>query len=159
LSEIVNPAETAKRVGERAWRDLLHRVHTVAHQQLSLAGAQELDTAETTGLLAIFDNQENAIATAFEIKSSFEKYRLKVRVLVHSSATALTIPKARALAAVLKIRVFSGDTDSEVLFSSLDQHAIAHERMTMTATRQLDLKELESPVYVSTLNVSAESSF
>ena len=79
MTDIVGSTETAVRLGDRAWRDLLEGHHAVVRGELRRFHGREIDTAGD-GFLATFDGPARAIRCAAAIVARVRALGVEVRI-------------------------------------------------------------------------------
>jgi pimeloyl-ACP methyl ester carboxylesterase len=83
VTDIVASTERAAKLGDRAWRDLLDRHHTIVREQLERFRGEEVDTAGD-GFLATFDGPGRAIRAALAIRDRLLEGGIEVRCGLHT---------------------------------------------------------------------------
>jgi pimeloyl-ACP methyl ester carboxylesterase len=79
FTDIVDSTVKAVELGDSAWRELLHRHHTVVRYQLARYRGVEMDSAGD-GMFATFDGPARAIRCACSIVAAMRELGLEVRV-------------------------------------------------------------------------------
>src|SRR5205807_9577996 len=83
FTDIVGSTERAAKLGDAAWRDLLHRHHVIIRRELGVFRGRELKTLGD-GFLASFDGPARAIRCACAITEALKEIDLEIRVGVHT---------------------------------------------------------------------------
>lgn len=109
LTDIVGATETAARLGDRAWRDLLEAHHRAVRAEIDRFGGREVDTAGD-GFLATFDGPARAIRCASAITQGLRSLGLDVRVGLHTG-------KCELIAFQKKARGEVSDLDPDGLYT------------------------------------------
>jgi class 3 adenylate cyclase len=117
LTDIVGATETAARLGDRAWRDLLEAHHRTVRAELARFGGREVDTVGD-GFLATFDGPARAIRCASAITQNLRSLKLDIRVGLHSGECELIAGKVGGIAVHIAARVAAQASSGEVLVSS-----------------------------------------
>ncbi len=117
LTDIVGATETAARIGDRAWRDLLEAHHRAVRAELGRFGGREVDTAGD-GFLATFDGPARAIRCASAIAQGIRLLGLDVRVGLHTGECELIAGKVGGIAVHIAARVTAQAGPGEVLATS-----------------------------------------
>jgi class 3 adenylate cyclase len=94
---VVGSTEQAKKLGDRRWRELLERHHTLVRQQLDRFKGREIDTAGD-GFFAAFDGPARAIRCGYAIESGLRGLGLEVGAGVHTGECELFGEKVAGLA-------------------------------------------------------------
>lgn len=114
LTDIVGATETAARLGDRAWRDLLEAHHRTVRAEIDRFGGREVDTAGD-GFLATFDGPARAIRCASAITQGVRSLGLDVRVGLHTGECELIAGKVGGIAVHIGARVAAQARPGEVL--------------------------------------------
>src|SRR5918992_800000 len=112
--DIVGSTELAKRLGDRAWRDLLSEFYRTVRRHLRRTGGRELDTAGD-GLLAAFDAPGPAIDCALAVRRDVADLDIQVRSGLHVGEVNRLGPKLGGIAVHIGARVAALAQPGEVL--------------------------------------------
>jgi pimeloyl-ACP methyl ester carboxylesterase len=88
FTDIVGSTERATELGDRRWRDLLHRHRAAVRRELTRFRGREIDTAGD-GFLATFDGPARAIQCACSIRDAVDALGVEVRNGVHTGECEL----------------------------------------------------------------------
>jgi pimeloyl-ACP methyl ester carboxylesterase len=124
FTDLVGSTEQAKKLGDRRWRELLERHHTLVRQQLDRFNGREMDTAGD-GFLATFDGPARAIRCGYAIESGLRGLGLEVRAGVHTGECELFAEKVAGLAVHTGARIASQARPGEVLVSRTVKDLVA----------------------------------
>jgi pimeloyl-ACP methyl ester carboxylesterase len=124
FTDLVGSTEQAKKLGDRRWRELLERHHTLVRQQLTRFDGREIDTAGD-GFLATFDGPARAIRCGYAIESGLRGLGLEVRAGVHTGECELFAEKVAGLAVHTGARIASQARPGEVLVSRTVKDLVA----------------------------------
>ena len=124
FTDIVGSTDRAARIGDRNWRDLLSRHHTVVRRELSRYRGHERDTAGD-GFFATFDGPARAIGAARAIIDGVRTLGLEARVGIHVGECEPHDDKITGLAVTIGSRVASKANASEVLVSQTVRDLVA----------------------------------
>jgi pimeloyl-ACP methyl ester carboxylesterase len=124
FTDLVGSTEQAKKLGDRRWRELLERHHTLVRQQLTRFDGREIDTAGD-GFLATFDGPARAIRCGYAIESGLRGLGLEVRVGVHTGECELFAEKVAGHAVHTGARIASQARPGEVLVSRTVKDLVA----------------------------------
>src|SRR5918996_1134666 len=83
FTDIVGSTETAARLGDTAWRDLLRRHHAAVRRELARFNGREVDTAGD-GFFATFDGPARAVRAAIAIRDALRPLDIDVRAGIHT---------------------------------------------------------------------------
>jgi class 3 adenylate cyclase len=124
FTDIVGSTEQATKLGDRRWRELLERHHSLVRQQLERYHGREVDTAGD-GFLATFDGPARAIRCASAIENGVSALGLQIRAGVHTGECELFGDKVAGLAVHTGARVASLAGPGEVLVSQTVKDLVA----------------------------------
>jgi pimeloyl-ACP methyl ester carboxylesterase len=124
FTDMVGSTETAARIGDRAWRELV-----VAHDQrvrtlLGRYRGREVDRAGD-GFFALFDGPARAVRCALAIGDALEPLGVTVRAGVHTGEVELDGAGVRGIAVNIGARVAASAGTGEVLVSSTVKYLVA----------------------------------
>jgi class 3 adenylate cyclase len=139
FTDIVGSTDHATRVGDRAWRDLLERHHTIVRRELSHYRGHERDTAGD-GFFATFDGPARAIRAAQAINNGVRTLGLEARIGIHVGECEIHDDKLAGLAVVIGARVAANANASEVLVSQTVRDLVAGSGIELTDRGAHELK-------------------
>jgi pimeloyl-ACP methyl ester carboxylesterase len=114
--DIVGSTELAARLGDRAWKELLERHHSLVRKELARFRGREVDTAGD-GFLSMFDGPARAVRCACSIRDSLRQLGIDIRVGLHTGEVELAGDQIRGIAVHIGARVAAAAHPSEVLVS------------------------------------------
>jgi class 3 adenylate cyclase len=116
FTDIVSSTETAARLGDRKWRDLLDdHDHLVADEVARLRGRLVKSTGD--GALATFDGPARAVRCAQSISDSVRRLGVEIRAGVHTGEVELRGEDVGGIGVHIGARVASVAAASQVLVS------------------------------------------
>ncbi|MGH2446550.1 MAG: alpha/beta fold hydrolase [Candidatus Limnocylindria bacterium] len=124
FTDIVGSTETAARLGDAGWRDLLGRHHALVRRELARFQGVELDTAGD-GFFATFDGPARAVQAAVAIGPALRDLGVEVRAGVHTGECELHDGKVVGIAVSIGARISSLAVAGEVLVSSTVKDLVA----------------------------------
>lgn len=124
FTDIVSSTERAAELGDRGWRDLLAKHHTLVRRELARYRGEERDTAGD-GFFATFDGPARAIRCAQAINEGVRELGLEVRAGIHAGECELHDGKVAGIAVAVGARVAAAAAASEVLVSSTVKDLVA----------------------------------
>jgi class 3 adenylate cyclase/broad specificity phosphatase PhoE len=124
FTDIVRSTERAAELGDRAWRKLLERHHSLVRRELTRFRGEERDTAGD-GFFATFDGPARAIRCAQALVDGVRDLGLEVRAGVHTGECELHDGKVAGLAVSIGARVAASAGPSEVLVSQTVKDLVA----------------------------------
>ncbi|HEY8724318.1 MAG TPA: adenylate/guanylate cyclase domain-containing protein [Gaiellaceae bacterium] len=139
FTDIVGSTDHAARIGDRAWRDLLERHHTIVRRELSRYRGHERDTAGD-GFFATFDGPARAIRAGQAIITGVRALGLEARIGIHVGECELHDDKLAGLAVVIGSRVAANADASEVLVSQTVRDLVAGSGIELTDRGAHELK-------------------
>jgi class 3 adenylate cyclase len=116
FTDIVASTETAARVGDTAWHDLIDRHDAIVRRELERFRGREIDTAGD-GFLAAFDGPARAIKCAMAIRDAVRTLGIQVRAGVHTGEAERRGSNLAGIAVNTGARVADKAGPSEVLVS------------------------------------------
>jgi class 3 adenylate cyclase/alpha-beta hydrolase superfamily lysophospholipase len=117
FTDIVGSTETAARLGDRRWRDLLERHDATVRHELAVHRGNEVKTMGD-GFLATFDGPARAIRCAAAIHAGLRRSGVEVRSGIHSGEVELIGEDVGGMAVNIGARVGALAGPGEVLVSS-----------------------------------------
>jgi class 3 adenylate cyclase/pimeloyl-ACP methyl ester carboxylesterase len=124
FTDIVGSTETAARLGDAAWRDLLGRHHALVRRELARFDGRELDTAGD-GFFASFDGPARAVQAATAIRDAVRALGIEVRAGIHTGECEVHDGKVTGIAVSIGARISSLAASGEVLVSSTVKDLVA----------------------------------
>jgi pimeloyl-ACP methyl ester carboxylesterase len=124
FTDIVGSTERAAELGDRRWKELLHRHNTLVRNELGRFRGRELSTAGDS-FLASFDGPARAIACAASIRDQVRRLGLEIRAGLHTGELELDGSEIRGIAVHTGARVAAKAGPGEVLASSTVRDLVA----------------------------------
>ena len=124
FTDIVDASRKAAELGDRAWRELLERHHSLVRQRLTRFRGVEVDTAGD-GFLASFDGPARAISCASAIVEAVRELGIEVRAGLHTGECERMDGKVAGIAVHTGARVASLAGAGEVIVSSTVKDLVA----------------------------------
>jgi class 3 adenylate cyclase len=139
FTDIVGSTQRAAELGDRSWRELLERHHTLVRRQLSRYRGDEKDTAGD-GFFATFDGPARAIRCAAAVADGVRGLDLEIRAGVHTGECEVHEGKVAGLAVVIGARVAALAGAGEVLVSQTVRDLVAGAGIEFEARGEHELK-------------------
>jgi class 3 adenylate cyclase len=117
FTDIVGSTETAARLGDRRWRDLLESHDAAVRHELAAHRGREVKTMGD-GFLAVFDGPARAIRCAVSIRDHVRRIGIGLRAGIHTGEVELIDDDVGGMAVNIGARVGALGSDGEVLVSS-----------------------------------------
>ena len=139
FTDIVGSTSTSAELGDRRWRDLLHRHHAVIRALLARYRGNEVDTAGD-GFFATFDGPARGIRCARAIVDAVRPLGLQIRAGLHTGEVETIDDKVGGLAVTIGARVGATAGPSEVLVSQTVKDLVAGSGVTFEDRGEHELK-------------------
>ncbi|MEO6294310.1 MAG: adenylate/guanylate cyclase domain-containing protein [Candidatus Limnocylindria bacterium] len=139
FTDIVASTETAARLGDAAWRELLGRHHALVRRELARFQGRELDTAGD-GFFASFDGPARAVHAATAVRDAVRGLGIEVRAGVHTGECEIHEGKVAGIAVSIGARISSLADAGEVLVSSTVKDLVAGSELTFEDRGEHTLK-------------------
>ena len=139
FTDIVGSTEKAVELGDRAWRELLQRHHSLIRRELVRHRGAELDVAGD-GFFARFDGPARAVRCARAITDGVRDLGLEVRAGLHTGECELIDGKVGGIAVHIGARVAKEAQPGEVLVSSTVRDLVAGSGLRFRERGSVELK-------------------
>lgn len=139
FTDVVESTDTAVELGDRRWRETVHRHNTVVRSCLSQWRGTEVDTAGD-GFFATFDAPAHAIRCAQQIVASVRSIGLEVRCGIHTGEVERFEHGVIGVAVNIGARIAELAGPSEVLVSRTVRDLVAGTGLDLTSRGIHDLK-------------------
>jgi class 3 adenylate cyclase len=139
FTDIVGSTERAATVGDRAWRELLDRHHSLVRRELARFRGEEKDTAGD-GFFATFDGPARAIRCAQSVVGGMRELGLEVRAGVHTGECEVHDGKVAGIAVSIGARVAAQAGPGEVLVSHTVKDLVAGSGLAFGERGEHELK-------------------
>jgi class 3 adenylate cyclase/pimeloyl-ACP methyl ester carboxylesterase len=124
FTDIVGSTDTAARMGDRDWRDLLERHHRILRVSIQRLGGREVHTAGD-GFLATFDSPRRAIECALAAEEAVRAIGVEIRAGVHTGEIELSQGDVQGIAVHIGARISALAGAGEVFVSSTVKDLVA----------------------------------
>jgi class 3 adenylate cyclase len=124
FTDIVAATEHAERLGDKAWKDLLDRHHSLVRQELARFRGKEIDTAGD-GFFATFDGPARGVRCALAIRDAVRLLGIEIRAGLHTGECELMGEKVGGIAVHIGARVMGCSRAGEVLVSRTVKDLVA----------------------------------
>jgi class 3 adenylate cyclase len=139
FTDIVGSTETAARLGDRRWRDLLERHDATVRRELALHRGHEVKTMGD-GFLATFDGPARAIRCATAIHEELGRSGVEIRSGIHSGEVEVIGGDVGGMAVNIGARVGALAAPGEVLVSSTVRELVVGSGIEFEARGSHNLK-------------------
>ena len=139
FTDIVGSSERLATLGDRGWREVLHRHHEIVRRNLLRHRGVEVDTAGD-GFFASFDGPARAIRCACAITESVRELGIDVRAGLHTGECELVDGKIAGIAVHTGARIASQAQPAEVLVSSTVKDLVAGSGIVFNDRGSVELK-------------------
>jgi class 3 adenylate cyclase/esterase/lipase len=116
FTDIVGSTDTAARLGDRRWAEILDAHHRVVRRELERFHGREIDTAGD-GFFATFDGPARAVQCACAIREAVRTTGLEIRAGVHTGEVEVLDDKVAGIAVHIGARVGASAAAGEVFVS------------------------------------------
>lgn len=144
FTDIVGSTDRAATLGDRAWRDVLERHHSVVRRELARHRGREIDTAGD-GFFAAFDGTARAIRCAAALRDSLAALDLEVRVGIHAGECERVGTALRGVAVHVGARIGASAEPNEILASSTVRDLVAGSGIAFEDAGERMLKGVPEP--------------
>lgn len=144
FTDIVASTETASRLGDRAWRDLLHRHDTLVSELVHRHRGQVIKSTGD-GFLATFDGPARAIRCAKDASHAVQSLGIHIRAGLHTGEIERTTDDIAGIAVHIAARVASHAAASEILVSRTVVDLVAGSSIRFRDLGEHDLKGVSGP--------------
>jgi class 3 adenylate cyclase len=124
FTDIVGATEHVERAGDRAWRDLLEKHHSLVRKELTRFRGREIDTAGD-GFFATFDGPARGVRCALAVRDAVKTLGIEIRAGVHTGECEVMADKVGGIAVHIGARVMGQARPSEVLVSRTVKDLVA----------------------------------
>jgi pimeloyl-ACP methyl ester carboxylesterase len=142
VTDLVASTETATRMGDKAWADLLATHHHTVRRELARFSGEEIDTAGD-GFLAIFDGPARAIRCALAIEKILAGLDLSVRAGIHTGEIERRDRDIRGIAVHVAARVAAEAGAGEVLVTMTTRDLVAGSGLSFVDRGEKVLKGID----------------
>ena len=139
FTDIAGSSEHLATLGDRGWRDVLHRHHELVRRSLLRHRGVEVDTTGD-GFFASFDGPARAIRCACAITESVRELGIDVRAGLHTGECELIDGKIAGIAVHTGARIASQAQPAEVLVSSTVKDLVAGSGIVFNDRGSVELK-------------------
>lgn len=124
FTDIVESSKRAAELGDRGWRDLLERHHSLVRGELNRFRGKEVDTAGD-GFFATFDGPARGIRCACVIRDAVPSLDLVIKAGLHTGECEVMEDKVSGIAVHIGARVMEKADPGEVFVSSTVKDLVA----------------------------------
>lgn len=117
FTDIVGSTRLASEIGDRRWRHLVARHHSIVRGALKRHGGREIDTAGD-GFFATFEQPGRAIVCALELTRYLRRLGIEIRAGINMGEVEVIGTKVGGIAVHVGSRVMSRASSGEVWVSS-----------------------------------------
>jgi class 3 adenylate cyclase len=142
FTDIVASTETAARIGDDAWHELLNQHNQAARDQIDRFRGREVKTTGD-GFLVVFDGAARAVRAAIATRDQARAIGLELRVGVHTGEVEVVGDDVRGIAVHEAARVASAAAPGEVLVSATTQALASSADLAYTLRDERELKGLD----------------
>ena len=142
FTDIVGSTEKATAIGDRAWRELVERHHTVVRAMLGRYRGVEQDVAGD-GFFATFEGPARGVTCAQAIEDAVRPLEIEVRAGLHTGEVGTAGGKASGIAVNVAARIAALAEPSEILVSQTVKDLVAGSGLRFQDRGSRELKGVE----------------
>ena len=142
FTDLVGSTETAAKVGELPWGDLLARHNELVRRAIARHRGLEVDTTGD-GFLATFDGAARAVRCAIDVRDSSRELGLRVRAGIHTGEVDLVGKDVRGIAVHEAARIVAAADAETILVSEVTRALAQGSGATFGPGASYDLKGIE----------------
>jgi class 3 adenylate cyclase len=142
FTDLVGSTETAARVGEQAWGDLMARHNELVRRAIDRHRGREVDTTGD-GFLISFDGAARAIRCAVDVRAGGLELGVQVRAGVHTGEVDVIGKGVRGIAVHEAARVAGAARAGEILVSEVTRALASGSGVTFGEGASYELKGIE----------------
>ena len=139
FTDIVSSTETAARMGDSDWRELLERHDSITRRQVESHGGRVVKSLGD-GVLAVFDGPARAVRCARALTDEVSGLGVALRAGVHTGEVELIGDDVGGMAVHLGARVSAKATAGEVLVSSTVRDLVVGSELRFVDAGEHELK-------------------
>lgn len=139
--DIVGATTLAVELGDEQWARRLEQYHAVVRSTLERHGGSLMDTAGD-GFFAIFDDAEDAVTAALDVRASAQTLGLELRSGIHLGHCWTVDDKCAGTDVHVGARLASSALPGEVLVSEEVAAIVGHDQFDYADQRHVRLKGL-----------------
>jgi len=124
FTDIVGATESAARLGDRRWHDLLDSHHALVRGELARFRGREMDNAGD-GFFATFDGPARAVRCACAISNAVRSLGIQIRAGLHTGECEVMGDKVGGIAVHIGARIAAHADAGEVLVSNTVKDLVA----------------------------------
>jgi class 3 adenylate cyclase len=141
FTDIVDSTATLERLGDDAWRDLLHAHNARLRAELNRFRGREV-TATGDGFLAVFDGATRAVRCGVAMARAARDTGLPIRVGIHTGEVEYVAGNVRGVAVHAAARVMSLAGPDEVFVSSTTSDLLEGSGISLDGAGSHEMKGL-----------------
>jgi class 3 adenylate cyclase len=142
FTDLVGSTETAARVGEQAWGDLLARHNELVRRAIDRHRGREVDTTGD-GFLVSFDGAARAIRCAIDVRADSTELGLQVRAGIHTGEVDIVGKGVRGIVVHEAARIAGAAEAGTILVSEVTRALASGSGATFGSGVSYDLKGIE----------------
>ena len=144
FTDLVASTAHARRVGDRAWADLLERHHDAVRTAVAAHGGEVIKTLGD-GVLAVFSGPARAVRCGQRVVEEARDERLEVRAGVHTGEIERTGADVAGVAVHLAARIMGCAAGGETLCSRTVKDLVVGSELRFEARGDAELRGFDEP--------------
>lgn len=150
FTDLVASTEIIRRVGDRAWNELVANHNLAARRELARYGAEEINTTGD-GFFAIFEAPSRAVRCAEAIRGALRELGLEMRAGVHTGEVERAGREVRGIAVHLAQRIMASGSPGDILVSATTRELISGSGIELIDGGERTFKGIAEPKRVYAL--------
>ena len=142
--DIVGSTEVARRLGDRAWRDLLAEHNAAARRVIDRHRGIEVGTIGD-GFVATFNSPAHGVMAAVDIRGTASTLQLEVRAGLHTGEVEPAGDDVRGIAVHHAARVAAAAAPGEIFVSGATRAMLGGAGIRLESAGRRELKGIEEP--------------
>lgn len=150
FTDLVASTEIIRRVGDRAWNQLVAEHNLAVRRELARYGAEEINTTGD-GFFAIFEAPSRAVRCAMDIRRDLNELGLQMRGGIHTGEVERAGREVRGIAVHLAQRIMSSADPGDILMSGTTRELISGSGIELIDSGERSFKGIAEPKRVYAL--------
>lgn len=150
FTDLVASTELIRRVGDRAWSELLAEHNLAVRREFARYGAEEINSTGD-GFFAVFEAPSRAIRCAVEIRRALRERELEMRAGIHTGEVERAGREVLGIAVHLAARIMGAAGAGEILVSSTTRDLISGSNIELIDLGERSFKGIAEPKRIFSL--------
>ena len=154
MTDVVGSTQTAERLGDHAWGEIVAEHERVTRAELTLFGGEELDTTGD-GFVVAFEGAAPAVRCALALLDRLAELSLSIRAGIHTGEVETVGGRVRGIALHIASRIAARAHPGEILVSATTRELAAGAGLPLTDRGEHVLKGVSEPRRIYAVDSSA----